>query len=92
MKQVRATIRLRGLVQGVNFRNFTNSKAQENNVTGWVRNLPNGEVEAVLEGRESDVKKVIEGCQEGPGGSRVDEVLVDWEDYRGEFDRFKTVH
>lgn len=92
MKQVRATIRIRGHVQGVNFRNFTTSKAQDNNVTGWVRNLPNGEVEAVLEGRESEVKKVIESCQEGPAGSRVDDLLVDWEDYRGEFDSFKTVH
>ncbi|MFO7981981.1 MAG: acylphosphatase [Desulfuromonadales bacterium] len=92
MKQVRATIRIRGLVQGVNFRNFTTRKAQDHSVTGWVRNLPNGEVEAVLEGRDFDVKKVIESCQEGPGGSRVDEVLIDREDYRGEFNSFKTVY
>lgn len=88
MKDVRATLRIRGLVQGVSFRYFTCRKAQDHNVTGWVRNLPNGDVEAVLEGRESEVRKVIEWCNEGPSAARVDDILVDWEDYRGEFDGF----
>jgi acylphosphatase len=43
-------LRVSGLVQGVNFRSYTRSKAQELGVNGWVRNLPGGGVEAVLEG------------------------------------------
>lgn len=91
MKQVRATVRIRGRVQGVNFRYFTRRTALDHNVTGWVRNLPNGDVEAIFEGRETMVRKVIEWCRQGPDAAIVEEILIDWEDYRGEFDDF-SVH
>jgi acylphosphatase len=55
-----------------------------------VRNLPDGDVEAVFEGRESEVRKVIAWCHEGPSAARVDEILIDWEDYRGEFGDFEV--
>lgn len=90
MRPVRATVRIRGIVQGVNFRYFTRRVALEHQITGWVRNLPDGDVEAVLEGKESDVRKMIEWCQEGPSAARVDEILIDWEDYRGEFSDFEV--
>jgi acylphosphatase len=83
MKPVKASLRIRGVVQGVNFRYFTRRTALEHHLTGWVRNLPDGDVEAVFEGKESDVRKVIDWCHEGPSGARVDEILIDWEDYRG---------
>lgn len=91
MRQVRATLRIKGLVQGVSFRYFTHRKALDHQVNGMVRNLPNGDVEAILEGRQSDVRKVIEWCHEGPSAAEVDELLIDWEDYRGEFETF-SVH
>ncbi len=91
MKPIRASVRIRGMVQGVNFRYFTRRTAEEHNVTGWVRNLPNGDVEAVFEGRESEVRRVIDWCRQGPSAARVDELLIDWEDFRGEFESFRVL-
>lgn len=90
MRPVRATVRIRGVVQGVNFRYFTRRAALEHQITGWVCNLPDGDVEVVLEGKESNVRKVIAWCHEGPSAARVDEILIDWEDFRGEFSDFEV--
>ncbi len=89
MRQIRATVRITGRVQGVNFRYFTRRTAREHNLTGWVRNLPNGDVEAVFEGRESEIRKVLDWCRSGPSAARVDEILIDWEDFHGEFESFE---
>lgn len=62
--------------------------ARDLGVTGWVRNLPDGRVEAVLEGEEESVKKVIEWARRGPPLARVEEVKVVWEEYKGEFNDF----
>jgi acylphosphatase len=59
--------------------------AKANGVTGWVRNLPDGRVEAVLEGDEPGVKRVVEWCQRGPPNAKVENVEEKWEDYAGEF-------
>ena len=91
MKTVRASVRIRGRVQGVSFRYFTQRTCLQNQLTGWVRNLPNGDVEAVFEGRESDVRRVLDECRRGPDGARVDEILIDWEGYRGEFISFNIL-
>lgn len=91
MKPIRATVRIKGMVQGVNFRYFTRRTALEHHLKGWVRNLPNGDVEAIFEGRESDVRTVLDWCRQGPSAARVEEILIDWEDYRGEFDGFNVV-
>lgn len=91
MKPIRATVRIRGLVQGVNFRYFTRRTAHQYNLTGWVRNLPNGDVEAVFEGRERDVRAVLDWCRQGPSAARVDEILIDWEAPSGEFERFDVL-
>ncbi len=90
MKPVRATVRIRGRVQGVSFRYFTSRTADQYGVTGWVRNLPDGDVEAIFEGRESTVRQMVEWCRQGPPAARVDEVLIDWEEARGEFTNFKV--
>lgn len=91
MNLVRATVRIKGVVQGVNFRYFTRRTALEHNLTGSVRNLPNGDVEAIFEGRESEVRKVLDWCRQGPSGARVEEILIDWEDYKGDFDEFRVM-
>ena len=88
MSTTRAHVIVRGMVQGVYFRAHTRDAAKSQNVTGWVRNRPDGTVEAVLEGTQQDVKKVIEWCHKGPPWSRVAEVHVDWQDYTGEFSDF----
>jgi acylphosphatase len=67
---------VRGLVQDVWFRASTMKAAIEAGVDGWVRNLPDGRVEAVLEGKTEAVQKMIEYCSKGPKLARVDEIDV----------------
>jgi len=86
--KVRAHVFVSGRVQGVFFRFHTKEWAYELNVKGWVRNLPNGKVEAVLEGEEEDVKELIDRMREGPPLARVDSVEVIWEEYKGEYKDF----
>lgn len=61
-----------GRVQGVGFRYFTQRKGKKLGVKGWVRNLITGEVEAVLQGSESEIKSLVELLRVGPPGSKVD--------------------
>jgi len=74
-----AHIFISGFVQGVGFRQFVKNNADERNLTGWVRNLPDGRVEAVLQGRKKDIKSVILLCKKGPFLSEVENVELIWE-------------
>ncbi|MGI0045710.1 MAG: acylphosphatase [Nitrosotalea sp.] len=65
-----------GKVQGVYFRQGMKEAAEKNNVRGWVRNLPDKRVEAMLEGEESNVDAVIDWSHFGSAGSVVDEIKV----------------
>jgi acylphosphatase len=88
MSMVRAHVIVRGMVQGVYFRAHTRDEAIAHNVTGWVKNRKDGGVEALFEGNEEDVRKVIDWCHKGPAWARVTDVHVDWQGYTGEFKRF----
>jgi acylphosphatase len=63
---------IRGRVQGVGFRAWTEVTALERRLQGWVRNRRDGSVEAVFVGLEADVLAMIEDCRAGPPGARVD--------------------
>ena len=76
----RARVRVNGSVQGVFFRVETRDRARSLGVSGWVRNLQDGAVEAVFEGSEEQVESMVEWCRRGPAGARVESVDVDWED------------
>ena len=65
-----------GQVQGVWFRASTKQKAEELGLNGWVRNTPNGCVEAVFEGEEEIVKKMVNWCRHGPPMAKVDNVVI----------------
>ncbi|MDQ4029414.1 MAG: acylphosphatase [Actinomycetota bacterium] len=65
-----------GLVQGVFFRDTARRHAERRGVAGWVRNNPDGSVEAVFEGVEEDVERLVEICRKGPRGARVESVDV----------------
>ncbi|MBS7616561.1 acylphosphatase [Candidatus Bathyarchaeota archaeon] len=86
---VRAHVFVNGRVQGVFFRYETRREARKHGVKGWVRNLSDGRVEAVFEGEEETVKKLIDFCKSGPPGAKVVKVDVKWEDYAGEFKDFE---
>jgi acylphosphatase len=90
MAKSRAKLIIQGIVQGVNFRYYTQREAQKNNVTGWVRNLADGSVAAVFEGEEEDVEAMVQWCRHGPSEAHVSELIVQPEEYRGEFQSFSV--
>ena len=89
-KKIRARVRIAGKVQGVYFRQNTRIVANRHRVSGWVKNLKDGRVEAVLEGNEMDVSEVIEWFYAGPPKAIVDDVQIKYEPYIGEFQEFKV--
>ena len=66
-----------GRVQGVGFRASCARRAGEAGIAGWVRNLPDGRVEAVFEGPVTDVDKLLEWCRHGPPLARVTRITAD---------------
>jgi len=74
MKAVKVIIY--GKVQGVGFRNFIFLHAKKLNVKGYVKNNPDGTVEAVFEGDEDNINKMIELCKKGPKRARVDKIDI----------------
>lgn len=91
-KQVRAHAIISGRVQGVFFRVETQRAAERFGVCGWVRNRPDGTVEAVFEGEHQAVDAILAWCKEGPNLSVVGNVEVTWQDYTGEFKRFDITY
>lgn len=85
----RAHLFISGRVQGVNFRYYTRQEAFSLGVKGWVRNLIDRRVEAVFEGDEHLVQRMINWCHQGPSAARVDHVEVSWEEPTGEFSDFR---
>ena len=86
--KIRTMVTVKGLVQGVSYRYFTVQKAVQLNVAGWVKNLPNGDVQGCFEGEERDVLELIDWCRVGPGRAQVDRVIVDRMEFTGEFKEF----
>jgi acylphosphatase len=60
-------------------------------LSGWVRNLPDGRVEALVEGEKGNIQNLEKRLREGPPLSRVEAVQTEWEDYRGEFLDFRII-
>jgi acylphosphatase len=89
--KIRVSIVVHGRVQGVAFRHYTCLKAHELGVAGWVRNLPDGSVEALLEGEEPAVDSLVVWCQDGPPAARVDRLEIHPGIYRAEYDDFRVV-
>jgi acylphosphatase len=90
VKKIRVHLLIKGRVQGVFFRAETRREAIQLGVKGWVRNRWGGEVEAVFEGEEEAVKRMIAWCHKGPPAALVEEVEEGWEKFRGEFDTFSV--
>ena len=80
----RARVRISGRVQGVYFRADAQARARSLGLAGWVRNVPDGTLEAVFEGEDERVESIIAWCRRGPSGARVDDVQIEWEEPAGE--------
>jgi len=91
-ERVRRRVLVSGMVQGVNFRANTRSAARRIGITGGVRNLPDGRVEAVIEGDPQSVEAMLAWLRKGPTFSRVDHVEVREEIHTGEFTDFQVTY
>ena len=76
----RVQVRVTGRVQGVFFRQSAREEAERLGLSGWVRNLPDGSVEALFEGERPLVEQSVVWCRQGPPRASVDEVVVKWLD------------
>jgi acylphosphatase len=80
----RAHVVVRGSVQGVFFRAETRDRACSLGLAGWVRNAPDGTVEAAFEGDDERVESMVEWCRRGPAGAAVEDIDVTWVEPEGE--------
>jgi acylphosphatase len=87
--EARTRILITGLVQGVFFRREITDLARRLGISGWVKNLQDGRVEALAEGEKALLDELIRFCHVGPRGAVVRKVYVEWSEYSGEFRAFK---
>ena len=86
--KARVHILISGEVQGVFFRSNTRDFANGLGLKGWVRNLTDGRVEVVAEGEKSLLERLIEFCRKGPPGANVENLEIEWEENKDEFEGF----
>jgi acylphosphatase len=91
-EQGRVHVLIEGRVQGVFFRAHTRDEARARGLRGWVRNLPDGRVEALFEGDRQALTGMLTWCRQGPRYAYVDQVEVDWQPYRGDQTDFRIVY
>jgi acylphosphatase len=88
-QKIRCHIFISGRVQSVFFRDNTRKKAEKLGVFGWVKNLSDGRVEAVVEGEKDKIENLIEWAKKGPFLAKVNDLEIEWQEYKGEFTNFK---
>lgn len=88
----RAHILVKGLVQGVFYRSTACQVGRQLGLTGWVKNLPDGRVEIIVEGEQEKIEEFIKWCWKGPPSARVDNVDVSYFEAFGEFNDFSIVY
>jgi len=88
MNTVRAHLLISGIVQGVFFRHYTFEKAHQLGLSGWVKNLANGQVETIFEGPKDKIDEMIKWCHHGPPSAQVTKVDIKWETADGSLKRF----
>jgi acylphosphatase len=86
----RLSARITGRVQGVGFRNFTQMRARQLGVAGWVRNEQDGSVRLEAEGPRGALDDLLDAVHEGPRMARVEDVEADWAEATEEFDVFRV--
>jgi acylphosphatase len=86
----RAHVYVSGQVQGVFFRDSTRERAEQLGLAGWVRNTPDGRVEALFEGPSEKIQEMVRWCEEGPSHAEVEDVETEFEDSRGDLTGFEV--
>jgi acylphosphatase len=86
---IRVHLFVSGWVQGVGFRYFVRQQAAQLSLTGWVRNLNDGRVEALAEGERDSLDQFVVALRKGPRGSQVDLLETAWSEATGEFSEFE---
>lgn len=86
MKQIH--IFVSGFVQGVGYRAFTRHWGRKHGLTGWVKNLPDRRVEAVIQGEEEDLKRLLGLLKKGPYFSQVKNIAVEWQEITERYEGF----
>jgi acylphosphatase len=89
-QETRALIVVRGIVQGVNFRWFTQRRASDLGLTGFVRNAADGSVQATVEGARDGIEQLVDAMRVGPSAAVVESMQVEWHAPSGEFERFEV--
>ena len=92
MDKRRVRILIGGKVQGVFFRQALKVMAKKNNVFGWVKNLEDKRVEALLEGDTENINSIVEWIRIGPAHSRVDNIEINDEEFKNEFSIFEVLY
>jgi acylphosphatase len=90
MPEARLHMLISGRVQGVWYRASTRARARELSLTGWVRNLADGRVEALAEGSRDQLEALLAWCHDGPMLARVDGIEASWAGAQGGFTSFET--
>jgi acylphosphatase len=87
----RAHVYVSGDVQGVFFRDSTRQKAQQLSLSGWVKNVPDGRVEALFEGPSKEVREMVRWCEYGPPYAAVENVEVEFDTAREDVSGFEVL-
>lgn len=87
----RLHVKIRGDVQGVSYRAHANHGAKALKLGGWVRNLPNGDVEIVAEGDKETLERFLQHLKRGPPMAKIEFIDVKWEKAEGKFRDFLIV-
>jgi acylphosphatase len=86
-----AHIFIQGFVQGVGFRQAIKKKANALGLRGWVKNLPDGRVEVLINGGKKEIEEILKFCHKGPFLAEVKEVDISWEKAKDRFEDFKIL-
>lgn len=86
-----ARIVIKGKVQGIFFRAEAQNLAQKLHITGWIRNNPDGSVEALAQGNPDPLAQFLEWCKQGPSGARIENVHIQFIENSEEFSTFQIV-
>ena len=88
--EITARLTAKGLVQGVGYRYYVLVQGRRLGLSGYVRNLPNGDVEVVAEGERGRIEDLISACKAGPRAAHVTDLSIEWSKYESRYQGFEV--